>query len=64
MTKVISEREELEELQKENIAMMQQIIQLQKEIIDMEKMIEELQPILSNSEPQVVPDSNDNKIVV
>lgn len=64
MTNVISEREELEDLQKENETVMQQIIELQEEIIDMKKMIEKLLPSESPSVPRFVSDSNDNNNTV
>ncbi|XP_025404729.1 c-Myc-binding protein homolog [Sipha flava] len=63
MTEIVSEREELEELQNENDTVMLQIIELQEEIINMKKKIEELQPIESIAVPQIDTDLKDNNIV-
>lgn len=67
MTNIIIEREELENIQKENDLLTQQTVKLQEEIIHMQKTIKQLQLNKLNTDQTksqiIVSNSNNNEIL-
>lgn len=68
MTNIIIEREELENIQKENDLLTQQTVKLQEEIIHMQKTIKQLQLNKLNTDQTksqiIVSNSNNNEILL